>query len=103
MTIAKQAMRLVTRSTETQKDSKGYKAVCEADPYNVPIKKSECIGHMQKRVGPRNLRDGVFNNLYDDVVDETAASNDSIKKMKTKKPAKLRLIDKMINNPKTIN
>ena len=81
-------------------DSKGYKAVCEADPYNVPIKKSECIGHIQKRVGRklRNLRDdGVCNNLYDDVVDETSASNDSKKKMKTKKPAKLRLTDKMIN------
>ena len=67
-------------------DSKGYK--------------SECIGHIQKRVGRRlrNLRDdGVFNNLYDNIVDETAASNDSKKKMKTKKPAKLRLTDKMIN------
>ena len=81
-------------------DSKGYKAVCEADPYNVPIKKSECSGHIQKRVGRRlrNLRDdGVFNDLNDDVVDETDASNDSKKKTKTKKSAKLRLSDKMIN------
>ena len=35
-------------------DSKGYKKVCDLDPYDgVAISKEECIGHVQKRVGNR--------------------------------------------------
>ena len=49
-------------------DSKSYKQVCEADPYGKPIKKLECIGHIQIRIGRklRNLKDnGLFKDLHD--------------------------------------
>lgn len=34
-------------------DSSAFKTVCDAKPYNVPIQKLECIGHIQKRMGCR--------------------------------------------------
>ena len=32
-------------------DSSSFKSVVESAPYNVPITKSDCIGHIQKRMG----------------------------------------------------
>ena len=35
-------------------DSKAYKSVCDAKPYgDIEIKKADCIGHVQKRMGNR--------------------------------------------------
>jgi hypothetical protein len=34
-------------------DTKTYQAVLKEDPYGVPIKKIECVGHVQKRMGSR--------------------------------------------------
>ena len=80
-------------------DSKGYKEVCESDPYNgIPISKLECIGHIQKRVGRklRNLReDGAFKELYEDSDDDDDDNNGKKKKKKNNK--KIRLTDKIIN------
>ena len=75
-------------------DSKSYKEVCEADPHRKPIKKLECIGHIQKRVGRklRNLKDnGLFKDLYDD------DDGDDNGKKKKKKPQTLYLTDKNMN------
>ena len=32
-------------------DSKTYKAVLDANPYDIPVNKKECVGHVQKRIG----------------------------------------------------
>jgi len=32
-------------------DSKTYTGIINAAPYNIPINKKECIGHVQKRMG----------------------------------------------------
>ena len=38
-------------------DSKAYSSVVNADPYpGLTVQKGECIGHIQKRVGPRLRR-----------------------------------------------
>ena len=73
-----------------------YKEVCEADPYGKPIKKLECIGHIQKRVGRklRNLKDnGWFKDLYDD------DDRDDNGKKKKKKPQRLYITDKNMSSP----
>ena len=71
-------------------DTKSYALVVEKDPYpGKPVKKLECVGHIQKRVGARCRKmkqEGTFKNVYTDEVDP-----------KTKKKKLLRITDKDIN------
>ena len=76
-------------------DTKSYHDVVKSDPYNGrEVKKLECIGHIQKRVGARLLKmrkNGDFKDLYD--------GDDEIENGKSKKRKRkaLRLTDKDIN------
>ena len=75
-------------------DTKSYHDVVSSKPYDdIPVKKLECIRHIQKRVGARLLKmrkNGDFKELYEDD-DEDSNSK------KRKKKKSLRLTDKDIN------
>ena len=34
-------------------DSKAFTAVCQSKPYDIPVSKLECVGHVKKRMGTR--------------------------------------------------
>ena len=54
-------------------DTKSYALVVEKDHYpGKLVKKLECVGHIQKRVGARCCKmkqEGAFKNIYTDEVD----------------------------------
>ena len=75
-------------------DTNSYHDVVNSKPHDdIPVKKLECIGHIQKRVGARLLKvrkNGDFKELYEDDDEESNSK-------KRKKKKSLRLIDKDIN------